>query len=219
MCGRFSQLAPAEALAEHFQLPDRPLLEPRYNVAPTQAVAAVRAGPAGRELVRLRWGLVPPWSAGPKAGPPLINARAETVAEKPPFRSALRRRRCIIPASGYYEWQARQGGKQPFYFHPPGVPFFPLAGLWERWQGPGGEVIESCAVLTTAASEAARAVHDRMPVILRPEDFGAWLDPGPQGPELLLPLLRPSGGLAFFPVSGYVNSPRNEGPRCVEPAA
>lgn len=129
-------------------------------MAPTQPVASVRQGPQGRELVLLRWGLVPSWSADPKTGYKLINARAETVAEKLSFRSAFKHRRCIVPVSGYYEWQKGGSGKQPFYIHPTGNPFFPLAGLWERWVGRNGELIESTTLVTTEASEAVRCMSD-----------------------------------------------------------
>jgi putative SOS response-associated peptidase YedK len=163
MCGRFSLFTPAPDLAGLFDLAGFPELAPRYNIAPTQPVATVRAGAAGRELVRLRWGLVAPWVKDAKVAP--INARAETAADKPMFRAALRKRRCLIPASGFYEWAVLAGEKrkQPYCFRPrdEGRPFA-FAGLWECWHGPDGP-LESCAILTTAANELVRPVHDRHP--------------------------------------------------------
>jgi putative SOS response-associated peptidase YedK len=220
MCGRFTQTKlKKKNLADLFDLADAPDWPDRYNVAPTQPVAAVRQAAEGRELVTLRWGLVPSWSADPKTGYRLINARSETVAKTPAFRAAFKQRRCLIPISGYYEWQKTAEGKQPFYIHPKGAELFTLAGLWEHWQGADGEIIESCSILTTAAADVVRFLHERMPVILQPQDFDLWLDPQVQKPELLQPLLRPFREVASYPVSTYVNSPRHEGPRCIEPLA
>jgi len=151
MCGRFSLFTPTPVLAEAFDLAGLPELAPRYNIAPTQPVAAVRSGEAGRQLVRLRWGLVAPWARDTKVAP--TNARSETAADKPLFRAALRKRRCLVPASGFYEWLALAGGrrKQPYCFRPGDERPWAFAGLWERWQGPDGPV-ESCAILTTEAN-------------------------------------------------------------------
>jgi putative SOS response-associated peptidase YedK len=150
-----------------------------FNVAPTQPVAAVRVVPGGqeRELVELRWGLIPSWADDPKIGYRMINARSETAATKPSFRSAFKVRRCLVVADGYYEWQKRDGAKQPFYIHMQGGKLFAFAGLWERWVPPDGEAIESCTILTTDANELTKPIHDRMPVIVDPPDFGQWLDP------------------------------------------
>ncbi len=224
MCGRFTLITPVPILAELFLFPEPPQVPPppRYNVAPTQAVAAVRAvsGPDDRELVWLRWGLVPPWADDPAIGNRLINGRAETAATKPAFRSAFRQRRCLIPADGFYEWQRIGGKKQPYYFRRRDGRPFAFAGLWEHWQGPQGP-LESCTLLTTEANDLVRPVHERMPVILEPGAYERWLDPAVHEPELLQPLLHPLPGEAMtaYPVSPTVNNPRNESPRCIEPAA
>jgi len=220
MCGRFYLDVPGEVLMEHFGLAAAPELAPRYNIAPTQAVAAVRAGPGGRELVRLRWGLVPAWAEGGRSPYNLINARAETVADRPAFRDAIRRRRCLVPASGFYEWQARPDGRQPWAISAGPGPVFAIAGLWERWEGEG-RVVESCTLLVTEANAAVRPIHDRMPVILAPENYAAWLDPRAQDPGRLAPLLRPCPpeGMRAWRVGRRVNSPANDAPGCLEPLA
>jgi putative SOS response-associated peptidase YedK len=195
---------------------------PRYNISPTHQVAAVRpAADAGRrELVPLRWGLIPSWSKDPKIAASCINARAETVAEKPAFRSAFRRRRCLVLADGYYDWTGKPGKKQPWHFHLAGGRPFAFAGLWEHWRPPDGEPVESCSIVTTAANELAAKYHDRMPVILDPADYGRWLDPTAQ-PDALLPLLesRPVEGLEVAAANPIVNSPKNDGPECLAPVA
>jgi putative SOS response-associated peptidase YedK len=219
MCGRFSLFTPTPVLAEAFDLAGLPELAPRYNIAPTQPVAAVRSGEAGRECVWLRWGLVPPWSRDMKQAP--INARAETAADKPLFRVALRKRRCLVPASGFYEWLALAGGKrkQPYCFRHGDERPWAFAGLWERWEGPGGPV-ESCAILTTEANELVRPVHDRMPVILPRQHWAAWLDPMQQEAGELVQLLRPypAEAMRAYPIGGLVNNPRNDRPECLAPA-
>jgi putative SOS response-associated peptidase YedK len=217
MCGRFLLFSDPSTLADLFDLAAFPELSPRYNIAPTRPVAAVRTGEAGRECVRLRWGLVPPWSRDAKEAP--INARAETAADKPTFRHALRKRRCLVPADGFYEWAAVGGRKQPYCFRPWEERPWAFAGLWERWQGPGGPV-ESCAILTTGANDLVRPVHDRMPVILPERHWAAWLDPEGQDVAELLPLLRPfpSDAMRAYPVGLLVNDPRNDGPGCLDPA-
>jgi putative SOS response-associated peptidase YedK len=219
MCGRFSLFTPTPVLAEAFDLAGLPELAPRYNIAPTQPVAAVRAGEAGRQLVRLRWGLVAPWAKDTKVAP--INARSETAADKPPFRAALRKRRYLVPASGFYEWLALAGEKrkQPYCFRPGDERPWAFAGLWERWQGPDG-LVESCAILTTAANELVRPVHDRMPVILPRQHWGAWLDPQAQDAGELVPLLRPypADAMRAYPVGALVSNPRNDGPECLTAA-
>jgi putative SOS response-associated peptidase YedK len=221
MCGRFTLITPAEVVAEQFQLIEVPSLSPRYNVAPTQPVAAVRPSPGngGRELVLLRWGLVPFWAKDPAIGSRMINARSETVAQKPAFRAAFRRRRCLVPADGFYEWQRQEQGKQPFYIRLDDEKPFAFAGLWEHWEGPDEATIDSCTVLTTEPNDLIRLLHNRMPVILAPKDYDLWLDPGVQEAELLQPLLRPypSENMIAYPISTWVNSPTNEGPQCIEP--
>ncbi len=217
MCGRFLLLSSGREVAEAFDLTGFPELAPRYNIAPTQPVLAVRAADTGREAALLRWGLVPPWAKDMKQAP--INARAETAADKPTFRHALRKRRCLVPADGFYEWAAAGGRKQPYCFRPWAGRPWAFAGLWERWQGPEGP-LESCAILTTEANELVRPVHDRMPVILPERYWAAWLDAGLQGAGELLPLLRsfPSDAMRAYPVGPRVGNPRNDGPACLEPA-
>ena len=225
MCGRFTLSDPdADRLAAQFDLPAPPAaLRPRYNIAPTQEIAAVRltAGGAGRELALLRWGLIPAWARDPGIGVRLINARAETAAEKPSFRAAFRRRRCLIVADGFYEWQKRPGGKRPYYVRLRGGRLFAFAGLWERWTGPDGGVIESCTLLTTTPNALLRPIHNRMPVILHPDDYALWLDPTVDDRRRLQPLLRPypAAEMEAYPVSRRVNAPRYDDPRCIEPLA
>jgi putative SOS response-associated peptidase YedK len=209
-------------LAELFLFPEAAAPEPRYNIAPTQSVAAVRA-PSGidkREFAFLRWGLVPSWADDPAIGNRLINARSDSVATKPSFRSAFKHRRCLVLADGFYEWQKLGSKKQPHYFSLRDGKPFAFAGLWERWEK-SGTPVESCTILTTEANDVLRPVHERMPVILEPKDYDLWLDPSPQKPELLQGLLRPysAGEMTGFPVSPLVNNPRINSPRCIEPAA
>ncbi len=223
MCGRFTLITPAEALAEQFQLFEIPSLVPRYNIAPTQPVAAVRRVPGDgqRELVLLRWGLVPFWAKDPGIGARMINARSETVAEKPAFRAAFRRRRCLVLADGFYEWRRLERGKQPFYVRLRDERPFAFAGLWEHWEGSDEAAIDSCTLMTTEPNDLIRPVHSRMPVILAPKDYDLWLDPGVQKADLLRPLLRPypSEGMLAYPISTWVNKPKNDSPRCIEPLA
>lgn len=221
MCGRFTLTDPDADLAEQFNLPDVPDLQPRYNIAPTQPVAAVRvaAESAARELALLRWGLIPFWANDPGIGARMINARSETAAEKPAFRAAFRRRRCLVLADGFYEWQKENGGKQPFYIRLRDGQPFAFAGLWESWKGEGETVIESCTLLTTQPNDLIHPLHNRMPVILHPRDYALWLDPEMQAAERLKPLLRPYPfeEMVAYPVSRFVNKPQNDDPRCIEP--
>ena len=226
MCGRYTQLMTWRELVELYRLTDDlPALNlpARYNVAPTQAVPAVRLEDGGRRLVRLRWGLVPSWAKDLKIGAQMINARAETVAEKPAFRGAFKARRCLFPASGFYEWQKGPAGKQPFYVTLADGPMT-FAGLWEAWRSPEGETVESCCILTTEANAAIAEIHHRMPVILSPDAFKAWLDPAREAAQLQA-LLRPypADETQARPVSSRVNSVRNDDAACLdaeaEPAA
>ncbi|GAB4424866.1 MAG: SOS response-associated peptidase [Chloroflexi bacterium OHK40] len=221
MCGRFSLAVPAEQLATQFALTEAPALSPRYNIAPTQEVAVVRAGDRGRELAMFRWGLVPPWATDPSIGARMINARSETAAEKPAFRGAMRQRRCLIPASGFYEWQAQPGGKQPFYIGLADGQPFALAGLWEHWRSPEGQWLLTCTILTTTANELVQPLHDRMPVIVPPKQYDHWLDPGitDAGPlqELLVPF--PAAQMRAYPVSRAVNRVTNDDPSLIAPLA
>lgn len=218
MCGRFTLHTPYDQLGEYFGIADMPETAASYNIAPSQNVPAVRVADRRRELALLRWGLLPGWAKEAKTSYRMINARAETVAEKPAYRTAFRRRRCLLPADGFYEWRQTADGKQPYYIRMRDAGVFAFAGLWERWEG-ADEVIESCTIIVTGANDAIRPVHDRMPVIIAPEAYAQWLDPELQEPASLSPLLRPWPGDAMevYPVSTRVNRPKNNDPECIAP--
>jgi putative SOS response-associated peptidase YedK len=219
MCGRYTLSTPAGRLAEEFQLDGGVEIAPSYNVAPTQQVAAVLEDEGGRRLEMLRWGLVPSWADDPDIGARMINARSETAPEKPSFRRAFRGRRCLIAADGFYEWKREEGGKQPYYFHMQDGHPFAFAGLWESWDK-GDGTLRTCAILTTRANSVLEGIHDRMPVILPRDAYNAWLDPDADREELgELMIPYPGDDLEAYPVSRFVNSPRNNDERCVEPAA
>ncbi len=211
MCGRFTLFDEIGALAKEFGVPVRLELAPQYNIAPTRQVAAVRtrSGEGGRELVLLRWGLIPSWANDPSMGARMINARVETAPVKPAFRDPFRRRRCIVPASGFYEWQKQGRVKQPFHIRLRDRNVMAIAGLWDRWEGPGIAPIESCALLTTEANELVAPLHDRMPVILSPESYDRWLDPSVTDPAAVRALLAPlpPDRMIALPVSRRVNDP------------
>ena len=194
MCGRFTLRTPSEKVAELFRLLRAPILEPRCNIAPTQPVAAVRnkSDTDNRECVPLVWGLIPSWSKDPRIGSRMINARAETVANKPAFRAAFKRRRCLIPADGFYEWQqvGARKKKQPFWIGLQDERLFAFAGLWECWTGSDGSELESCTIITCEPNELLAPLHNRMPVILPPDDFERWLSPT-ESPGELQSLLIP----------------------------
>jgi putative SOS response-associated peptidase YedK len=221
MCGRFTLVAPGDAIAELFNLAGTPDISPRYNIAPTQPVAGIRVSQADRdrELTYFHWGLIPRWAKDPSIGSRMINARSETAAEKPSFRAAMRYRRCLIPSDGFYEWKKVNGQKQPMRVQIKDGGVFAIAGLWEHWQSRDGSEIESCTLLTTDPNEKLRPIHNRMPVIIHPGDFELWLDPGVQDPADVQHLLRPypAEEMGFYPVSTHVNSPHNEDPSCIEP--
>ena len=219
MCGRFVQFSDPDTYKEVFELDACPDVPARYNIAPTQQVLAVRAvRPGSREAMLLRWGLVPSWSKGPDSRYSMINARAESVHERPAYRSAFRSRRCLIPAEGFYEWQNSKTGKQPFLISITDHTPFAMAGLWETWQGPDGSPLQTCTVIVTEANSAIRPVHDRMPVILPPDSYDRWLDPDIQDPSLLMPLLLPypADGTHLTPVSQRVNNARNDDPDLIK---
>ena len=219
MCGRYTLSTPAGRLAEEFQLDSTVEIPPSYNVAPTQQVAAVLEDEEGRRLEMLRWGLVPSWADDPDIGARMINARSETAPEKPSFRRAFRGRRCLIAADGFYEWKREDGGKQPYYFRMQDGRPFAFAGLWESWEKGDGE-LRTCAILTTRANSVLEEIHDRMPVILPSDAYDAWLDPDADREELgELMIPYPGDDLETYPVSRFVNSPRNNDERCIEPAA
>lgn len=221
MCGRYTLSTPGEAVAELLELAAVPRLAPRYNIAPTQETAVVRLMAGRRELSELRWGLVPFWAADPAVGSRMINARSETAADKPAFRSSLRRKRCLVPADGFFEWRRTPAGKQPYLIGLAGGGPFAFAGLWDRWVPLEGAPIESFTILTTRPNELAAAVHDRMPVILPPRHHELWLDPAVTSPDRLRPLLTPfpAAEMAAHPVSAMVNKPANDLPECVQPLA
>jgi putative SOS response-associated peptidase YedK len=220
MCGRYMLTTPVDALRQLFLFTERPNLAPRYNIAPTQDVPIVRRtrDGAGRELIMVRWGLVPYWADDPKIGNRLINARRESVARTAAFREAYQRRRCLVPADGFFEWQKEGRTRQPLLVRRKDQAPFAFAGLWERWPQPGGGVLRSCTIITCPANKLIAPVHDRMPVILAPEDHGRWLDPSrADGRELLEPY--PAAELETFPVSPRVNSPQYDDPECIAPLA
>ena len=226
MCGRFVQFSDPELYVSRYAV-DVPceVDGPRYNVAPTQAVLAIRAEADGRRaLVPLRWGLVPHWSKGIDARYSMINARAETVHQRPAYRDAFRRRRCLIPAEGFFEWQTQPDGKQPHLICRDDRAPFVMAGLWERWRDPAapdGPTLESCTIIVTDANALIAPLHDRMPVILPDAAHADWLDPSLDDRDALRALLRPldPAGWTRFPVSRAVNNPRNQGPELIEPLA
>lgn len=224
MCGRYSLTSPPEAIQRLFALDGpAPNFGPRYNIAPTQdaPVVGLRKDGAARGLAMLRWGLVPFWSEGPDSRYSMINARAESVRSKPAFRAAFKERRCLVPADGFYEWKARGSGqkKQPHRIvRQDGEPFA-FAGLWEHWEPKEGgdeEPIRSFTIIVTDANELLKPIHERMPVILAPEDYGRWLSGEPDDAEELLQPFPP-GKLRVYPVSTRVNAPKNDDPECIEP--
>lgn len=218
MCGRFYLNTDSQTLTEHFDASCAYSLVPHYNIAPSQEVIVVRQGSEIREIVMLRWGLIPFWAKSEKTGYKMINARAETVASKPAYRAAFRQRRCILPASGFYEWKTTDNGKQPYCIRT-NDDLMAFAGLWEHWQGEGGDSVESCTIIVTEANDKLRPIHDRMPVILDPVDYEVWLDPEMQDPDVLKPMLRsyPEEMVTFYPVSRKVGNPSYDNPDCIEP--
>ena len=219
MCGRY-RLTRADRLAERFEAvygSDDLDLTARYNIAPTQPVLVVRANGGRREISSMRWGLIPSWAEDASAAQ--INARSETVLEKPAFRESFERRRCLIPADGFYEW-TRTGTKQPFHFGMKDDSLFAFAGLWDRWKQPRGLEIESCAILTTTPNELLSDVHDRMPAILRAEHYDVWLSAPILEIQRHMELFRPfeSGLMKRILVGSSVNDPQNDSPECVKEA-
>ncbi|MHB0959871.1 MAG: SOS response-associated peptidase [Pirellulaceae bacterium] len=224
MCGRFTLRTPLHRLAEQFLFDlQNADVAPRFNIAPSQPIAAVRVLEPGqpRQLTWLHWGLIPAWAKDRAIANRLINARGETVAEKPSFRAAFEHRRCLILSDGYYEWQKLDspGKKQPYYIQRCDRNPFAFAGLWETWRNEAGAPVETCTIITTNANALTRSIHHRMPVILNHDDYASWLDPGHTDRESLQSLLRPydSADLEAYPVSTLVNSPRMDSPECIEP--
>ncbi|HZP82222.1 MAG TPA: SOS response-associated peptidase [Chthonomonadaceae bacterium] len=221
MCGRFTLHHDTSQIALRFDVQRTSVDVPeRYNIAPTQPVAVVTVN-SSRTLQMMRWGLIPSWAKDPAIGNKLINARAETLPERPAYKSALMRRRCLIPSDGFYEWQAVGKGKQPMYIHRKDDGLFAFAGLWEEWHSPEGETVRSCTIITTAPNDLMAPIHDRMPAILRPEDEAAWLDMSLKEADMALQLLRPypAAELEAYPVSRLVNAPTNDVSDCIAPAS
>lgn len=220
MCGRY-RLTRADKLAEKFEAvygSDDLDLRPRYNIAPTQPILVVRAKASRRVICSMRWGLIP--SLAPDASGAQINVRSETVVEKPAFRESFERRRCLIPADGFYEWKRTGGVKQPFHFGMKDDSVFAFAGIWDRWKLSQGPVVESCAILTTTPNELLREMHDRMPAILRPEHYHAWLTAPVLEIQRHAELFRPFEAVLMkrFPLGTFVNNPENDSPECVKEA-
>jgi putative SOS response-associated peptidase YedK len=220
MCGRFTQTATPAIIAEQFGVAAPSLFQLRYNIAPSQPIAVIRIEPDSttRTIVMLRWGLIPSWAKDPKMGNQCINAKAETVAEKPSFRSAFKNRRCLVVATGFYEWQVQGRTKQPMWIGLQSQRPFAFAGLWEQWKPADGEPLETCTIITTEPNGLMAQIHNRMPVILGPAFYDQWLDPTFQPIESLKALLRPYPGeeLIAYPVSTLVNNPRHDVPQCLE---
>lgn len=219
MCGRYELHTNPAAIALAFGLAHPPDLHARYNIAPQTEVPIVRVGPDGeRELVHVRWGLVPRWATDTSMGSRMINARGETIADKRSFRIGYRKHRCLLPADGFYEWAAAPGGgarKQPLHIGMKDASLFALGGLYERWLSPEGEVLDTCTIVTTAANELLLPVHDRMPMIVAPRDYTRWLDPANADiADLIAPY--PSAEMAYYPISARVNSVKHDDAKLIE---
>jgi putative SOS response-associated peptidase YedK len=216
MCGRFNLIASEAMIRQHFKAVVLPPYQPRYNIAPGQDILTLTQGEDGSiEAVKRLWGLIPSWAKDRKMAHSLINARAETVADKPSFRSAYQKRRCLIPATGWYEWQATETGKQPYHIHFPDNRLFAFAGLWERWQN-GEDTVYSCAIITTAANDHLAFIHTRMPVIIPPGGYAVWLDKHLHKPDVLAFDAESSyGDMQLTPISHRVNNPANDDEACL----
>ena len=223
MCGRFTLTVDPAELADAFgsyEFPTR--FAPRYNIAPTQPVLAI-PNDAKNKADFFLWGLIPSWAKDPSIGGKLINARGETIAEKPSFRGGFKYKRCLILADGFYEWKTAAGTKTktPYYIHMKDRKPFAIAGLWDVWNSPEGDSLRTCTIITTEPNELMSTLHNRMPVILDPKDYDLWLDPAPQTPEKLIHLIEPfpAASMSAYPVSTLVNKPGNDRPECVVPAS
>jgi putative SOS response-associated peptidase YedK len=219
MCGRYTLTSSPEALRALFRYAEQPNFPPRYNVAPSQPIAIVRLVDGKRHFALVRWGLLPSWIKDPKTFALLINARGESAAEKPAFRAAMKRRRCLIPADGFYEWQMAGDRKRPFFVHARSGAPLAFAGLWETWSGPNGEELETAAIVTTAANRTLRPIHERMPVIVPPEGFDLWLDGATVDATTASALIAPApeGLLEAYEISTAVNRTANDNPKLLEP--
>lgn len=222
MCGRYTLSTPSDLLADLMEVQETPELSQRFNIAPTQEAPILRLADEAsfhREIELLKWGLVPFWAKDPTIGNRMINARAETVAEKPSFRNSFKKRRCIVLADGFYEWQKTAGSKQPYFFRLQSQQPFGMAGLWDSWEKGDGEPLETFTILTTQPNELVATAHHRMPVILSRRDIQLWLDPAADSGSAFGTFWDPypAAEMEGFPVSTYVNSPANDTPRCIEP--
>lgn len=222
MCGRYALITPEEALTAAFDLLNSIAWRARYNIAPTQNAPVIRVSKSqgGRVAEPARWGLVPFWADDESIGNRMINARSETAATKPAYRAAMKKRRCLVPASGFYEWQKKPRGKQPVYIHPDSDAPIAFAGLYERWTSPDGSELQTYTILTTDAGKRVKHIHNRMPVILDPQRYDHWLDPDIEDADRLADLLKPNDldGWELRDVSRRVNSPKNDDPSLIEPA-
>lgn len=230
MCGRYSLVTFYQDLAEEFELAEAAMLPQRFNIAPTQVVPVIRLCDSSdgfqRQLSNLRWGLIPHWAKDPSIGSKMINARSEEAATKPSFRVPLRRQRCLVPSTGFFEWQKVEGKtprgfkKQPFYIRRRDEKLIAFGGLWDRWRDGDGSTIESFSILTTSPNELIRPLHDRMPVILQRSDYELWLDPKMQDPAKLNPLFSPfpESEMTAHPVSTRVNNTRFDDAACIQVA-
>jgi putative SOS response-associated peptidase YedK len=221
MCGRYMVISSPEAFRRLFGYLEQPNFPPRYNMAPTQPIPVVRVVEGRRQFALVRWGLIPPWVKDPRKFTLLINARAESVNDKPAFRYPMRRRRCLVPADGFYEWQNEGRLKRPYCVRPKDRGPIAFAGLWETWIGPNGEEVETAAIITTNASRDLAALHDRMPVVVPPDAFDFWLDCRNVGATMASTLLAPAAEGTFdaYPVSPAVNRAENDEPALIEPVS
>jgi putative SOS response-associated peptidase YedK len=221
MCGRYRLSRSKELLAEHFDVEPDDDWEPRYNIAPTQNVPVIRQHPdrTKRFGAQMRWGLIPAWAKDASIGFKMINARAETVAAKPAYRDVLRKRRCLIPADGFYEWVKDGRAKTPFCFTMADNSIFAFAGIWDSWRNPRGQTIKTCSIITTTPNALLADIHDRMPVILPDDAYDLWLDPGFQKADAICDLLKPFDPTLMrrYEVSSRVNLVQNDDPACAEP--
>jgi len=221
MCGRFTLHTPEAQIREAFHLEDTELLDlnPSYNIAPTQDIPIIRDTETSREMGIARWGLIPSWSKEPKTKYSTINARIESVAEKPTYRTPFKRRRCLIPADGFYEWKQIAGNKVPHHIRMRDSSVFAFAGLWDRWEGEG-QTLDSCTIIVMLANEVMKPLHERMPAIIAPAHYDIWLDTRITDKQEIMQHLTsaPSSQLTAYPVSTWVNSPKNNDERCIQPA-
>jgi putative SOS response-associated peptidase YedK len=215
MCGRYALTSPPAVIAERFGLAWAHDVPPHYNIAPSQTIPVVRDTGHGRELAWVKWGLIPSWAKDASIGTRLINARGETLGEKPAFRNAYRHRHCLVPADAFYEWKAIAGRKQPYCIRMRDQSPFGMAGLWEHWVAPDGQVVESCTIVTVDANSLIAELHDRMPLILAPGDYDGWL--GAETKEAALPRSVPAQDMWVYPVSPLVSNARNDVPACLTP--